>query len=165
VQELIARLIVIPGEDYLTLEAQKDATLLLKINMRAQLASKEIVCRHKLSERSFRWLLGEIENRFNKSLAKAGEMVGAIAAQSVGEPATQMTLNTFHFTGISSKNVTLGVPRLKEILNLAKRLKTPSNTIYLTPEESKNYNHDVVKMLVPRLEQTTLADITLSSEI
>lgn len=42
-----------------------------------------------------------------------GEMVGALAAQSLGEPATQMTLNTFHFAGVSSKNVTLGVPRLK----------------------------------------------------
>ena len=40
-----------------------------------------------------------------------GEMVGALAAQSIGEPATQMTLNTFHFAGVSSKNVTLGVPR------------------------------------------------------
>lgn len=43
-------------------------------------------------------------------------MVGALAAQSLGEPATQMTLNTFHFAGVSSKNVTLGVPRLKVIL-------------------------------------------------
>lgn len=45
--------------------------------------------------------------------AQPGEMVGALAAQSLGEPATQMTLNTFHFAGVSSKNVTLGVPRLK----------------------------------------------------
>ena len=44
-------------------------------------------------------------------------MVGALAAQSIGEPATQMTLNTFHYAGVSAKNVTLGVPRLKEIIN------------------------------------------------
>ena len=44
-------------------------------------------------------------------MATPGEMVGAMAAQSIGEPATQMTLNTFHFAGVSSKNVTLGVPR------------------------------------------------------
>lgn len=48
--------------------------------------------------------------------AQPGEMVGALAAQSLGEPATQMTLNTFHFAGVSSKNVTLGVPRLKVML-------------------------------------------------
>ena len=46
-------------------------------------------------------------------LAQPGEMVGALAAQSLGEPATQMTLNTFHFAGVSAKNVTLGVPRLQ----------------------------------------------------
>ena len=54
-----------------------------------------------------------------------GEVVGSIAAHSLGEPATQMTLNTFHFAGVSSKNVTLGVPRLKEIVNVAKNIKTP----------------------------------------
>ena len=50
-------------------------------------------------------------------------MVGAIAAQSIGEPATQMTLNTFHFAGVGSKsNVTRGVPRLKELINVSKKL-------------------------------------------
>ena len=48
-----------------------------------------------------------------------------IAAQSIGEPATQMTLNTFHYAGVSAKNVTLGVPRLTEIINIAKNIKTP----------------------------------------
>jgi DNA-directed RNA polymerase beta' subunit len=54
--------------------------------------------------------------------------VGALAAQSIGEPATQMTLNTFHFAGVGSKNVTLGVPRLKELINVAKNVKTPALT-------------------------------------
>ena len=66
---------------------------------------------HKLSEEAFDWLLGEIETKFAQSQVAAGEMVGALAAQSLGEPATQMTLNTFHFAGVSSKNVTLVVPR------------------------------------------------------
>ena len=61
-------------------------------------------------------------------------MIGCVAAQSIGEPATQMTLNTFHFAGVSAKNVTLGVPRLREIINVAKKNKTPSLTIYLTPD-------------------------------
>lgn len=63
---------------------------------------------------AFNWLLGEIETRFNISIAPAGDMCGVLAAQSLGEPATQMTLNTFHFAGVSAKNVTLGVPRLRE---------------------------------------------------
>ena len=64
-------------------------------------------------------------------------MIGSIAAHSLGEPATQMTLNTFHFAGVSSKNVTLGVPRLKEVINVSKNLKTPMMQIYLDPEVRK----------------------------
>jgi DNA-directed RNA polymerase II subunit RPB1 len=65
-------------------------------------------------------------------------MVGSIAAHSLGEPATQMTLNTFHFAGVSSKNVTLGVPRLKEVINVAKNLKTPMVSIFLDPLKKKS---------------------------
>lgn len=65
-------------------------------------------------------------------------MVGSIGAQSMGEPATQMTLNTFHSAGISSKNVTLGVPRLKEVINVAKTIKTPSLKIILAPGSGKS---------------------------
>ena len=54
-------------------------------------------------------------------------MIGSIGAQSMGEPATQMTLNTFHAAGVASKNVTLGVPRLIEVINVAKNLKTGQN--------------------------------------
>ena len=67
-----------------------------------------------------------------------GENVGALAAQSLGEPATQMTLNTFHYAGVSAKNVTLGVPRLKEIINVSKRPKTPSLTIFLHGQAARD---------------------------
>ena len=50
-----------------------------------------------------------------QAIASPGEMIGTVAAQSIGEPTTQMTLNTFHFAGVSAKNVTLGVPRLVEV--------------------------------------------------
>jgi DNA-directed RNA polymerase I subunit RPA1 len=60
----------------------------------------------------------------------AGENVGLLAAQSIGEPSTQMTLNTFHFAGRGEMNVTLGIPRLREILMTAsKKIKTPSASI------------------------------------
>ena len=62
----------------------------------------------------------------------AGEVVGALAAQSVGEPATQMTLNTFHYAGVGSKSkITRGVPRLTELLIATKNPKTPTVAIYL----------------------------------
>ena len=90
-------------------------------------------------------------------------MVGPIAAQSLGEPATQMTLNTFHNAGISSKNVTLGVPRLKEIINVAKNIKTPSLKIYL----QKQYRKDekVAQKLMSKIEHTTLSHVVRSSQI
>ena len=65
-------------------------------------------------------------------------MIGSIAANSLGEPATQMTLNTFHFAGVSSKNVTLGVPRLKEVINVAKNIKTPMMQVFLQIEHRKH---------------------------
>ncbi len=55
----------------------------------------------------------------------AGSTVGAVGAQSIGEPGTQMTLKTFHFAGVASMNVTLGVPRIKEIINAARNISTP----------------------------------------
>lgn len=88
----------------------------------------------RATPQAFDWLLGEIQDRFLQHRVQPGEVVGALAAQSIGEPATQMTLNTFHYAGVSSKNVTLGVPRLKEIINVSKRPKTPSLTVFLMPE-------------------------------
>ena len=65
-------------------------------------------------------------------------MVGALATQSLGEPATQMTLNTFLFAGVSCKNATLGVPRLKEIINISKKPKSHSLTVFLTGASARD---------------------------
>lgn len=86
-----------------------------------------------------------------------GEMVGALAAQSLGEPATQMTLNTFHFAGVSSKNVTLGVPRLKEIINISKKPKAPSLTVFLIGAAARDA--EKAKNVLCRLEHTTLRKV------
>ena len=91
----------------------------------------------RLNSQSLDWILGEIKSKFELSLVNPGEMVGSVAAQGMGEPATQMTLNTFHFAGVSAKNVTLGVPRLKEIINVSKAIKTPSLKIFLKDEFKK----------------------------
>lgn len=74
-----------------------------------------------------------------------------------------MTLNTFHFAGVSAKNVTLGVPRLTEIINLAKNIKTPSLTICLEARHSKD--RDAAKEIQCKLEYTTLSKIVARSEI
>jgi DNA-directed RNA polymerase III subunit RPC1 len=64
-----------------------------------------------------------------------GTAVGALAAQSIGEPGTQMTLKTFHFAGVASMNITLGVPRIKEIINAAKQISTPIIQARLVEED------------------------------
>jgi|LauGreDrversion4_2_1035121.scaffolds.fasta_scaffold29372_4 DNA-directed RNA polymerase II subunit RPB1 len=74
-----------------------------------------------------------------------------------------MTLNTFHFAGVSSKNVTLGVPRLKEIINVAKNLKTPVMHIYLQRELRKS--EETVMKIQGRIEFTTLSDLVDESQI
>lgn len=90
-------------------------------------------------------------------------MVGALAAQSLGEPATQMTLNTFHYAGVSAKNVTLGVPRLKELINISKRPKTPSLTVFLLGQAARDAER--AKDILCRLEHTTLRKVTANTAI
>ena len=75
--------------------------------------------------------------KYLRSLVEPGEAVGIVAGQSVGEPSTQMTLNTFHLAGHSAKNVTLGIPRLREILMTASaNISTPAMTLVLNGELS-----------------------------
>ncbi|KAJ2500491.1 DNA-directed RNA polymerase II core subunit rpo21, partial [Coemansia sp. RSA 2049] len=158
-----SRIPVIRGDDTLSIEAQKNATLLFQIHLRSILASKFVIEKHHLTKEAFDWLLAEIETRFKHAQVNPGEMVGVLAAQSIGEPATQMTLNTFHFAGVSSKNVTLGVPRLKEVINVATNIKTPSMKIALTSDVSSNELR--VKDVQVGIEYTTLGNVTAATEI
>ncbi|KAG2393795.1 hypothetical protein C9374_003559 [Naegleria lovaniensis] len=163
IRKLCEELVVIKGTDKLSKEAQENATLLFSILVRCTFASKIVLKELCLNKEAFDFILGEIKMRFHNCLAQPGEMVGSVAAQSIGEPATQMTLNTFHFAGVSSKNVTLGVPRLKELLNVAKNIKTPGLTIYL----KSDILHDMeqAKHVKDDLEYTTLGHVTSSTQI
>ncbi|KAI9855877.1 MAG: DNA-directed RNA polymerase II subunit rpb1 [Vezdaea acicularis] len=163
VQKLIDQLVVVRGDDEFSKEAQANATILFKALIRSRLAFKRVVLEYSLNKNAFQSVIGEIAERFSRALVNPGEMVGVLAAQSIGEPATQMTLNTFHFAGVSSKNVTLGVPRLKEILSLAKRIKTPSMTIYQTPGDITDKNK--AKALRSAIEHTSLRSVTETVEI
>jgi len=87
-----------------------------------------------------------------------GEAVGLISAESIGEPGTQMTLNTFHFAGVAEMNVTLGLPRIIEILDGRKEPKTPAMDIYLKPPYSKGKG---IKEFALALKETKLSDVAL----
>ena len=162
-ESLSKRLRVISGYLIADEEIDNNATRLFNIHLRSLLSSKRTIIRERLTEEAFEWLLGEIEARFSQAKVQPGEMVGSIAAQSLGEPATQMTLNTFHFAGVSSKNVTLGVPRLKEIINVAKTIKTPSLSVSLQPDKASS--SDFAKDILSKLEYTTLGNVTEACEI
>jgi DNA-directed RNA polymerase II subunit RPB1 len=142
----------------------ENGMLLFQIMLRAYLSPKQILKVHKFNRVAFDYLTANIEIQFDNAMVQPGEMVGPIAAQSIGEPATQMTLNTFHFAGVSEKsNVTRGVPRLKELLHISKSIKMPSLTIYL--EESRQYSKDKSLEILNKIELTTLKDITKSMRI
>mmetsp|Transcript_41397 Transcript_41397/g.119130 ORF Transcript_41397/g.119130 Transcript_41397/m.119130 type:complete len:1898 (+) Transcript_41397:64-5757(+) len=142
---------------------EDNAKVILNAHVRTALASKKILMKDGLTKQSFDWLRGEIKQRFMKSCAHAGDSVGVLAAQSVGEPATQMTLNTFHFAGVGAKNVTLGVPRLKELINVAKQVKTPSLAIFLSGDLGKEQER--AKDVQSMLEHTTLQKVTSFTQI
>lgn len=90
---------------------------------------------------------------YKSSLAEPGQSVGIVSAESIGEPSTQMTLDTFHFAGVSEVNVTTGLPRIIEVLDGRKTIATSSMEIYLKPPY--NQGKDITK-LAAQIKQTTL---------
>ncbi|XP_953288.1 DNA-directed RNA polymerase III largest subunit (RPC homologue), putative [Theileria annulata] len=95
---------------------------------------------------------------YQKSLCEPGEAIGALGSQSIGEPATQMTLKTFHFAGVASMNVTLGVPRIQEIINATSLIATP---IIEVPLEDKT-SYEFALKVKSKIEKTTLGQICLN---
>jgi len=91
-QETLESLCVIPGlqkrKDSLLIQANSDATLLMRIYIKSILNSKNVILNEKLNSQCFDWILGEIKSKFEQSMVSPGEMVGSIAAQGLGEPAT-----------------------------------------------------------------------------
>jgi len=97
-----------------------------------------------------------LEN-YRRSLVEPGEAVGIVAAQSIGEPGTQMTLRTFHYAGVREQNVTLGLPRLIEIVDARRSPSTPVMTIYLDKEHRKS--KEKATEIARNIIATSLGDI------
>ena len=125
---------------------------------------KDLLINRRMHKDAIHLLLHTVHRTYMKSIVQPGEMVGMICAQSIGEPATQMTLNTFHFAGIASKsNVTRGVPRIEEILSLSSNPKNPSITVSLKEENRKNIQD--AQEIMYNLELTNLKDLVTCSSI
>ena len=137
---------------------------IFEILVHIHLNPKILIHKFNITKSEYLEVINIIENKFNESKISPGEMVGVLAAQSIGEPATQMTLNTFHFAGISSKsNVTRGIPRLKELIHVSKNIKSPSDLIALKPEFS--HDHTKTNYVKNQIEYTLIKDIIRESKI
>jgi len=127
--------------------------------LRFHLAPHKLIIKERFTKNAFEVLMELIVVSHMKSWVQPGDQVGIVAAQSIGEPATQMTLNTFHQAGVASKSaVTRGVPRLRELLKVTQNPKASSLTIYLKPEYRNN--KDKAREVVQDLELTVLRNIT-----
>jgi len=128
------------------------------------LTPKNLIVLKRFNGNALKLLIDKIVIGYKEAIVAPGEMVGMIAAQSIGEPTTQMTLNTFHFAGVASKsNVTRGVPRIEEILSLSENPKNPSCTVHMFPNEEEN--QDNAEKVMHRLQYTSLRSVVDSVEI
>ena len=110
----------------------------------------------KLTRKSVDQAISLTIDSYVRALIEPGEAAGIVSAQSIGEPGTQMTLRTFHFAGVKEQNVTLGLPRLIEIVDARKIPSTPTMTIYL---EKKYRNREKAEQVANAVTHTILEDI------
>ena len=102
-------------------------------------------------------LIRKLKMAYDRAHVEAGEAVGTVAAQSVGEPGTQMTMRTFHYAGVTELNVTLGLPRLIEIVDARKEIATPTMDIYF--DEERRQDEEFVRTLANQIGKSTVNDI------
>ena len=116
---------------------------------------------HGLTERQLDIFLSKLAFKYGSKAVDPGSTVGAIGAQSIGEPGTQMTLKTFHFAGVASMNITLGVPRIKEIINGSKNISTPIMDVPLISDQDVK----TARIVKGRLERTMLGQVARQIKI
>ncbi|MCD6373523.1 MAG: DNA-directed RNA polymerase subunit A'' [Thermococcus sp.] len=128
-------------------------------NIKEELYNKliEYNKKYKLKKAEVEAIIEETVKEYKKALIEPGEAIGTVAAQSIGEPSTQMTLNTFHYAGVAEINVTLGLPRVIEIVDARKNPSTPIMTVYL--DEKHRYDREKALEVARRIEGTSLENL------
>ncbi|NJE06539.1 DNA-directed RNA polymerase subunit A'' [Thermococcus sp. M36] len=134
-------------------------------NIREELYNKlvEYNKKYKLKKAEVEAIIEEAVREYQRALIEPGEAIGTVAAQSIGEPSTQMTLNTFHYAGVAEINVTLGLPRIIEIVDARKNPSTPIMTVYL--DEKHRYDREKALEVARRIEGTTLENLARETSI
>jgi DNA-directed RNA polymerase II subunit RPB1 len=132
-------LTILDKKDIYLKQVNKSMKFLLHIGLYEYFSPVKCIFEYGLTKKSFGELMDEIKLNYIKALVEPGEMVGIIAAQSIGEPTTQMTLHTKHFAGNANKSsANMGVPRIQELLHYSKNIKTPQMIVYF----KEPYAHD-----------------------
>lgn len=116
----------------------------------------------KVTKAQLKKILDMTVQELQKAKVEPGESVGLVSAESIGEPGTQMTLNTFHYAGVAEMNVTTGLPRIIEILDGRKTLSTPMMEIYLKPPYSEGKD---IKKIAMKVKETTVGEVISEMEI
>ena len=136
------------------------------IDLLATDTSGRSISKNIITEKQFSRFMDICCSKYSKAKIEPGTAVGAIGAQSIGEPGTQMTLKTFHFAGVASMNITLGVPRIKEIINASKKISTPLIKTTLNPSvgsfkdaKGKIAAEAASRVVKGRIEKTVLSDV------
>ena len=136
----------------------------LHIAIAALLYPRRCIIEYKLNKSQFDKIVDEIIENYNKNIIEPGEMIGILASQSITEPLTQMTLKSFHHSGIGSKSVAnLGVPRIRELISVSNKQKTPIMEISL----DKKYRNDknMANKIASQLRYTTINDIVTKIDV
>jgi DNA-directed RNA polymerase subunit A" len=123
---------------------------------------REKLVKAKLNESQIKKVIEETYKSYMKAQVEPGEAAGTVAAQSVGEPGTQMTLRTFHYAGVRELNVTLGLPRLIEIVDARRIPSTPTMTVFLDEEHKSSL--EKATEVVTRIERIVVENIAKSIE-
>jgi DNA-directed RNA polymerase II subunit RPB1 len=145
-------------------------TQFLQILIRLHLSPKKILLEFHFNQDIFDWIVSQIKQYYKEAIAPPGEMVGIVAAQTIGEMGTQMTLDSFHVSGTEAAvKATSGVPRLKEILSATKKTKTPTMNIYMKHDITTVLNpimgEDGIETTDPRVEKAKSIAINIKNSI
>jgi DNA-directed RNA polymerase subunit A' len=137
----------------------KDLLLKFKEKMNPKLTqeTEAALLSYPLSKTGIKKVVHKIMDMFEKAMIEPGEAAGVVTAQSIGEPGTQMTLRTFHFAGVKERNVTLGLPRLIELVDARKKPVTPTMDIYL--DEEHKLSREKALEVAKRIIFTRISDL------
>ena len=166
IENLNNKLIIYTKEDSILFKKDEDCfKYIFKIALYEYLAPVKCIYEYNLSKEDFDSLISEIETNYIKSIVEPGEMVGVIAAQSVGEPTSQMNLDSKHSAGKGSggSGALEDVPRITELLGYSKSIKTPQMTVYFDNEIMEDKSK--VNRVNSFFKHLTIGELIETSEI